>query len=206
MVGLRFIPLPTTSFIIQNRFENTFSDKSQTLYFEWVNYNKISNSMKLAVIAAEDQKFFTHFGFDFNAIQNAIEYNKENKRVRGASTISQQTAKNLFLWSGKSFFRKGLEAYFTLLLEIFWSKERILEVYLNVAQFGKNCFGVEAASKIFFYKNAKDISNIEAAQLASVLPNPNRYKVNSPTKFLKTKTKWIKKQMVQLGEGTLQNY
>jgi monofunctional biosynthetic peptidoglycan transglycosylase len=123
--------------------------------------------------------------------------------VRGASTITQQTAKNLFLWPGKSFIRKGLEAYFTVLLEVFWSKERILEVYLNIAEFGENVYGVQAASQKYFRKDANKLSYHNSASLASVLPNPKRYKVNSPTQYLAKRIQWIERQMYQLGEKTI---
>lgn len=206
IILFRFIPLPTSSFMIQNWGTNLFSENSAKLNYEWVPYNKISNSIKLAVIAAEDQKFFTHFGFDIESISKVLDENKKGKRIRGASTITQQTAKNIFLWPGKSFIRKGIEAYFTFLLEVFWSKERILEVYLNIAQFGKNDFGVEAASKKFFNKSANRLTYQNAAMLAAVLPNPKRYIVNSPSTYQNRRIFWIQKQMRQLGESTLSNY
>lgn len=206
IILFRFVPIPTSSFMIQNSVNNLFSDNSAKLNYEWVSYDKISNSIKLAVIAAEDQKFFTHFGFDIESITKVLDENKKGRRIRGASTITQQTAKNLFLWSDKSFVRKGIEAYFTFLLEIFWSKERILEVYLNIAQFGRNDFGVEAASKKFFKKGANRLTYQNAAMLAAVLPNPKRYIVNAPTTYQNRRIFWIQKQMRQLGEGTLNNY
>ena len=168
--------------------------------------DKISNSIKLAVISSEDQKFFTHFGFDMESISKAFSENKKSKRVRGASTITQQTAKNLFLWPGKSFIRKGIEAYFTFLIEVFWSKERILEVYLNIAQFGVNDFGVEAASRKYFKKSANILTYENAAMLAAVLPNPKKYIVTSPTTYQNRRIFWIQKQMRQLGEGILDYY
>ncbi len=206
IILFRFLPIPTSSFMLQNRAANLFSDSSAKLNYEWVSYNKISNSIKLAVISSEDQKFFSHFGFDIESIEKAWDKNKKGKRIRGASTITQQTAKNLFLWSDKSFIRKGIEAYFTFLLEVFWSKERILEVYLNIAQFGKNDFGVEAASKKFFHKSANRLTYQNAAMLAAVLPNPKRYIVNAPTTYQNRRIFWIQKQMRQLGEGILNNY
>jgi monofunctional biosynthetic peptidoglycan transglycosylase len=189
--------------MMQKRISNLISGESENINYDWVPYNKISNSIKLAVISAEDQKFFNHFGFDIESINKALDQNKKKKRIRGASTITQQTAKNLFLWSGKSFIRKGIEAYFTFFIEVFWSKERILEVYLNIAQFGENDFGVGAASKKYFKKNANQLSYHNAAALASVLPNPIRYKVNSPTKYQQGRIAWIQKQMYQLGETIL---
>lgn len=206
IIIFRFLPIPSSSFMIQKRISNLFIGNSENINYDWVEYHKISNSIKLAVIAAEDQKFFDHFGFDLKSISQAIDQNKRSKKVRGASTITQQTAKNLFLWSGKSFVRKGLEAYFTLLLEILWSKERVLEVYLNIAEFGENVYGVKAASQKFFNKDPKKLTYNNAASLASVLPNPVRFKVNSPSKYLYSRIIWIKKQMNQLGEGILDNY
>ncbi|MCW8850059.1 MAG: monofunctional biosynthetic peptidoglycan transglycosylase [Melioribacteraceae bacterium] len=206
VIIFRFLPLPSSSFMIQKRISNVFSGSSENINYDWVPYYKISNSIKLAVIAAEDQKFFNHFGFDIESINKALDENKKKKRIRGASTITQQTAKNLFLWSGKSFIRKGIEAYFTFFIEVFWSKERILEVYLNIAQFGENDFGVGAASKKYFKKNANQLTYQNAAALASVLPNPIRFKVNSPSKYLQGRISWIQKQMYQLGEETLNSY
>lgn len=200
IIIFRFLPIPASSFMIQQRISNLFSDNISSIQHQWIHYYKMSNSIKLAVIAAEDQKFFEHFGFDLESISEAIDQNKNRKQIRGASTITQQTAKNLFLWPGKSFIRKGLEAYFTILLELFWSKERILEVYLNIAEFGENVFGVQAASQKFFNKDANKLSYHNSASLASVLPNPKRYKVNSPTQYLAKRVQWIEKQMHQLGE------
>ena len=200
IIIFRFLPIPTSSFMLQQRISNLFSDNNASIQYEWIADYKISNSAKLAVIAAEDQKFFDHFGFDVESIVKAIDQNKKRQRVRGASTITQQTAKNLFLWPGKSFVRKGLEAYFTVLLEVFWSKERILEVYLNIAEFGENVYGVQAASQKYFRKDANKLSYHNSANLASVLPNPKRYKVNSPTQYLAKRIQWIERQMYQLGE------
>jgi monofunctional biosynthetic peptidoglycan transglycosylase len=203
IIIFRFLPIPTSSFMLQQRISNLFSEEKSSVLYDWVPDYKISNSAKLAAIAAEDQKFFDHFGFDVESITKAIEQNKNSRRVRGASTITQQTAKNLFLWPGKSFIRKGLEAYFTVLLELFWSKERILEVYLNIAEFGENVYGVQAASQKFFKKDANKLSYHNSASLASVLPNPKRYKVNSPTQYLARRIQWIERQMYQLGEKTI---
>lgn len=206
VIIFKFLPLPSSSFMIQKRISNVLTGSSENINYDWVPYHKISNSIKLAVIAAEDQKFFNHFGFDIESINKALDQNKKKRRIRGASTITQQTAKNLFLWSGKSFIRKGIEAYFTFFIEIFWSKERILEVYLNIAQFGENDFGVGAASKKYFKKNANQLTYQNAASLASVLPNPVRFKVNSPSQYLQGRINWIQRQMNQLGEGILINY
>ncbi|MCB0730703.1 MAG: monofunctional biosynthetic peptidoglycan transglycosylase [Ignavibacteriae bacterium] len=204
VIIFRFLPVPTSSFIVQKRISDIFQDNTQSVFYDWTNYENISPSIKLAVIAAEDQKFPEHFGFDFDSIEKALSQNEKRKIKRGASTITQQTAKNLFLWSDKSFIRKGLEVYFTLLLEIFWSKERILEVYLNIAEFGENIYGVKAASKKYFNVNTSKLSFRNAAQLAAVLPNPKRYKVNSPSPYVQRRTIWIQRQMNQLGQEILE--
>jgi len=204
VIIFRFLPIPSSSFMAQKKISNLFSDKSAQIEYDWVPMYKISNSIKLAVIAGEDQKFFDHFGIDFESILKVLSESKKNKNIRGASTITQQTAKNMFLWSEKSFVRKGIEVYFTFLLELFWSKERILEVYLNIAEFGDNVYGVEAAAKKYFKKNANQITNENAAMLAAVLPNPKRYHVNSPTQYQQKRILWIQKQMRQLGEGKLE--
>ena len=162
----------------------------------------ISPNAALAVIAAEDQRFPNHHGFDFAAIQDALDDQDEGKPLRGASTISQQVAKNLFLWSGRSLIRKGLEVWFTLLLELLWPKERILEVYLNIAEFGDSTFGVEAASQRFFNKSASRLIAIEAARLAAVLPNPLRYRADKPSAYVLKRQRWIERQMRQLGGVT----
>ena len=168
--------------------------------YDWVNLENISPSVQLAVIASEDQRFPDHFGFDFEAIQRAIKYNEKSpKRVRGASTISQQTAKNLILWHGQNWLRKGLEVPATLLLEITWSKKRILEVYLNIAEFGNGIFGIEAASHYYFKKAAKNLTSNEAALLAAILPNPIIYNANKPSALIRKKQAWILRQMRNLG-------
>jgi monofunctional biosynthetic peptidoglycan transglycosylase len=151
------------------------------------------------VVASEDQKFPEHWGFDVEAIEKAYELNQHSHRVRGASTISQQVAKNLYLWSGRSYFRKGLEAYFTLLIEGFWPKRRILEIYLNVAEFGDGTYGAEAASARFFHRPASRLSRSDAALLAAVLPNPERYSVAAPSHYVLQRREWILGQMQALG-------
>lgn len=159
--------------------------------------------MQLAVIASEDQRFTTHYGFDWDAIQSALQHNQRGKRIRGGSTISQQTAKNLYLWHGQSWLRKAIEMPTTLVLETLWSKKRILEVYLNIAEFGPNIFGVEAASQHYFHKPAKQLSNAEAALLAAVLPNPIIFKVDKPCAYVKKRQQHIQRQMGLLGKQHL---
>jgi monofunctional biosynthetic peptidoglycan transglycosylase len=155
--------------------------------------------MHVAVVAAEDQKFPHHWGFDFESIAEAIEDQGPRRRVRGASTITQQVARNLFLWPGRSYVRKGLEAYFTVLLELFWPKRRILEVYLNIAEFGDGTHGVYAAAKTFFGTHPSELTPTEAALLAAVLPNPKRLHANTPSPYVEERARWIEEQMEQLG-------
>lgn len=175
----------------------------EAIRHSWVSLEKISPNMQLAVIAAEDQNFPSHWGFDLDSIVKAIEANQQGAALRGASTLSQQTAKNLFLWSEKSLLRKGVEAYFTGLIELFWSKQRILEVYLNIVEFGPGIFGVEAASRHFYGKPAGRLTADEAARLAVVLPNPYQFQVNRPSTYQSKRIRWIKRQMRQLGAATL---
>lgn len=162
---------------------------------QWVSLDKISIPMQHAVIAAEDQEFENHFGIDVEAIEKAIEFNKNHKRKKGASTISQQVAKNVFLWQNRDWLRKGLELYSTFLIELFWSKDRILEVYLNVAQMGDGIFGAEAAAQHFFKKTAAKLNTYEASRIAACLPNPVRYPVNAPSDYVLKRQEWIMYQM-----------
>ena len=174
----------------------------------WVPLERIDEDLRLAVIAAEDQKFLEHRGFDLEAIEKAMAHNERvaagrARRVRGASTITQQVAKNLYLWSGRSWLRKGLEAYLTVLIEATWSKRRILEVYLNVAQFDRDLFGAEAAAQRFFGKPAARLTRDEAALLAAVLPNPIRYAVERPSRYVRSRQQRILRQMDALGREHL---
>jgi monofunctional biosynthetic peptidoglycan transglycosylase len=165
----------------------------------WVDLDRISPNLPLAVVASEDQKFPEHWGFDAEAIEKAYALNQHSHKVRGASTISQQVAKNLFLWSGRSYFRKGLEAYFTLLIESLWPKRRILEVYLNIAEFGHGTYGAEAAAQRFFHKPASRLTRADAAVLAAVLPNPQHYSAAAPSRYVQQRRDWILGQMQALG-------
>lgn len=164
----------------------------------WQSIDHISPHMILAVIAAEDQKFPDHFGFDIEAIRKAMEGNKAGRNIKGGSTISNQTAKNVFLWPGRSYLRKGLEAYFTLLIEVFWSKERIMEVYLNIAETGNGIYGVEAAAHSFYGKSAENLSRDEAAMIAAVLPNPRRWSPDKPSAYNYQRQRWILRNMNNL--------
>ena len=188
----------TSSIMFQRQMDSFFSGK-KSIKYEWYNYEDISGEVVLAVIASEDQNFPEHFGFDFEQINKAIKERKEKGRLRGASTITQQVAKNLFLWEGRSFIRKGFEAYYSLLLELLWSKKRIIEVYLNIAEMGDNIFGVGVASKIYFAKHPKDLTEDESALIAAVLPNPVRYSVRNPSNYIRKRQTWILIQMNSLG-------
>lgn len=196
-----FMPVPFSAVMVERQFSAWFSgDLGYVAHSDWVSMDEISPWMGLAVIAAEDQKFPDHWGFDVSAIEKAIAHNERNEnRVRGASTLSQQTAKNLFLWDGRSYVRKGLEAGLTLGMEVVWTKRRILTVYLNIAEFGEGIFGVEEASQRYFHKPASRLTASEAALLAAVLPNPIRFKANAPSGYVRQRQQWILRQMRQLG-------
>jgi monofunctional biosynthetic peptidoglycan transglycosylase len=174
-------------------------DSNYVFRHSWVDLDRISPNLPLAVVASEDQKFPEHWGFDVEAIEKAYALNQHSHKVRGASTISQQVAKNLFLWSGRSYFRKGLEAYYTLLIESLWPKRRILEVYLNIAEFGHGTYGAEAAAQRFFHKPANRLTRADAAVLAAVLPNPQRYSAVAPSRYVQQRRDWILGQMQALG-------
>jgi monofunctional glycosyltransferase len=199
VIFFKFFPPWFTPLMAYRSLEAIFSGEDSHIYYEWTTYEKISPEAAIAVVAAEDQIFPKHWGFDVREIKKAVEENKVRKQPRGASTISQQVAKNVFLWNGRSYFRKGLEAYFTLLIEIIWGKERILEMYLNVAEMGNRTFGVQAASQRFFNVSAENISRKQAAALAAVLPNPQRFSVQKPSSYVRTRTSFIIRQMKQLG-------
>ncbi|TNG91836.1 monofunctional biosynthetic peptidoglycan transglycosylase [Pasteurellaceae bacterium USgator11] len=196
----RVVPIPFSAYMLQQKLGHWFSaDFSYELHYDWVALDNISWQMQLAVIAAEDQRFDQHFGLDFAAIQSALDHNARSNRTRGASTISQQTAKNLYLWHGQSWLRKGIEVPTTLMLELLWDKRRILQVYLNIAEFGDGIFGVEAAAQHYFNKSAARLNANEAALLAAVLPNPILYRVDKPSGAVLRKQQWIMQQMNALG-------
>ncbi len=194
----KYVPVPVTPLMVIRYFENT--EKSNSWEHNWVPIENISKNMQLAVICSEDQKFVTHNGFDIEAIEKAYKYNKEGKRIRGGSTISQQTAKNVFLWPERSWLRKGLEVYFTFLIETLWSKERILEVYLNSIEMGPGIYGAEAASQYWFKKSCANLTALEAAAIVSVLPNPRKYRANPATTYIHNRKTWIVKQMRYYGK------
>ncbi len=183
VIVYRWVPVYYTPLMLIRSIQNTGDDKFSTQK-KWVSIDDISYNMVLAVVASEDNNFLTHSGFDWKAIDDAAAHNKKSKRLRGASTISQQVAKNVFLWPNRSYLRKGLEVYFTFLIEMFWSKQRIMEVYLNVIETGKGVYGVEAAAKLYFKKSAKNLSRPEAALIAAILPDPRRRNPAKPTPYL----------------------
>ncbi|MDC9594523.1 monofunctional biosynthetic peptidoglycan transglycosylase [Xenorhabdus sp. IM139775] len=201
VIAFSFLPVPFSMIMIERQIAALTSiNFSYVSHSSWVDQKQISPYMALAVMAAEDQKFPKHWGFDFDAIETAMAYNKKyQKRIRGASTISQQTSKNLFLWEGRSWVRKGLEAGMTTVLELLWSKQRILTVYLNIAEFGDGIFGVEEAAQRYFGKSASRLTASESALLAAVLPNPHRYKVNAPSRYVLQRQQWILRQMQLMG-------
>ncbi|MFW5446810.1 MAG: monofunctional biosynthetic peptidoglycan transglycosylase [Methylophagaceae bacterium] len=199
VILLRFTPIPTSAFMMQKHIADYQADKGFIeIQQQWQSIDAISPHIFHAVIAAEDQLFYQHFGFDLKSIWSAVKVRKSGGKLRGASTITQQVAKNLFLSPSRSLWRKGLEAWFTLLIEIFWSKERILLVYVNIAEFGDHIYGVEAASQRFFSVSAKNLSPYQAALLAGSLPNPIRFKVDNPNAQLREKQTWILQQMRNL--------
>jgi len=195
----RFVPVPFTPLMVIRLVEQTFdSEKKVRLYKDWVPMSEMSRNAPQAVFAAEDQKFLDHKGFDFEAMEKAWENNKKGKRIKGASTITQQTVKNVFLWPSRSYIRKGLEAYFTVLVELLWSKERIMEVYLNVIEMGYGIYGIEAASQAYYNKPAAKLSRNQAAMIAAVLPNPIRWTPAKPTGYIRGRQSWIMRQMNNL--------
>ena len=199
-IFFRWVPLPCSSLMIQRQIASLWEkDKAYRFRYRWVGLERISPYAPLAVIASEDQKFFQHMGFDFDAMEKAWEHNQRRKRVHGASTISQQLAKNLFLWPERSFLRKGMEVYFTLLLEGLWPKRRIIEVYLNVVEFGPGIFGIEAASQAYFHKPAARLNSAEAAILAAILPSPLRSNPSRPSGYISERAWHIQQQMRLMG-------
>jgi len=196
----KYVPVPYTPLMAIRALK---ADAGHETKHQWVPLPDISEEIQLAVICAEDQQFLNHNGFDYEAIEKAYKSNKNGKRLRGGSTISQQTAKNVFLWPGRSWLRKGMETYFTFLIETFWSKERILEVYLNSIEMGDGVYGAEAAANYWFDTSAKHLSSHEAAAIASILPNPRKFKASPRTKYLERRKQWILYQMNNFGNLNL---
>jgi len=203
---LRWLDPPFSAYMAETTLSAWFAhDPTYQYRHHWTDLSRISPNLPLAVVASEDQKFPDHWGFDVEAIEKAYEMNLHSHRVHGASTISQQVAKNLFLWSGRSYFRKGLEAYFTVLIEACWPKRRILEMYLNIAEFGYGTYGAEAAATRFFHKPAAQLTRGDAALLAAVLPNPQRLLVTAPSLYVQQRRTWILDQMQSLGGAEMLN-
>jgi monofunctional biosynthetic peptidoglycan transglycosylase len=191
---MRWLEPPATAFMLQHRAETG----SSNYHYQWKDWPELGSAAALAVMAAEDQKFPDHHGFDITAIQGAVADRLDGQALRGASTISQQVAKNLFLWPGRSLVRKAMEAWFTTLIELSWPKRRILEVYLNIAEFGPGVYGIPAASRTYFAKPATQLTDAEAALLAAVLPNPKELRVEKPTAYLRERQRWIMRHSERL--------
>ena len=196
----KFVPVPYTPLMAIRSFN---SGPGYETKHQWKPMDQISFSMQLAVVCAEDQNFLTHNGFDYEAIEKAFKNNRNSKRLRGGSTISQQTAKNVFLWPQRSWLRKGMEAYFTFLIEKLWSKERILEVYLNSIEMGNGVFGAEAAANYWFNKSAQKLNQYEAASIAAILPNPRNYSASPRSAYIEKRKAWIVNQMRNFGTFVL---
>lgn len=200
VVALRWVDPPISAFMLEKRLQAVSEgDRTYRTDYEWVNLERISSHAAIAVIASEDQQFPFHAGFDLNSIRESVRASEKGKKLRGASTISQQVAKNLFLWNGRSFVRKGVEAWMTVLIEVMWPKERILEVYLNIVELGKGIYGVEAAARRYYNKDAARLTSSEAAVLAAVLPNPIRMHADRPSAYVLQRRDWILGQMRALG-------
>lgn len=191
----RWVPIPVTPLMLKRCIEQKLDGKEMKLRKDWEPIDNISPHLQLAVVCSEDQNFLLHYGFDFKALKKAMVNNEKGKKLRGGSTISQQTAKNVFLWDGRNYVRKAFEAYFTLLIEIFWSKERIMEVYLNVVEFGDGIYGAEAASQHYFKKAAAKLTREEAAILSALLPNPRSYGKNINGRYIQGRKVWCLQQM-----------
>ena len=197
----KYVNPPLTPLMVIRLAEQSFGGQTVKLKKDWISIDKMSASMPLAVVSSEDNLFLEHSGFDFESIEKAKEYNAQmqGRKMRGASTISQQTAKNVFLWPQRSWLRKGLEVYFTVLIEFIWGKKRILEVYLNVIETGNGIYGVESASQSYFGKSASGMSRSEAALIAAVLPNPLKWNPASPTPYIRGRQQWILWNMNNIG-------
>jgi monofunctional biosynthetic peptidoglycan transglycosylase len=200
VVVFKFVPIPFTPLMVIRAIENKIDGNDMVCSHDWEPIDNISVNLQKAVIASEDARFLTHKGFDFDAIQKAMENNEKGKKLKGGSTISQQTAKNVFLWQGRSYFRKGLEAYFTVLIEIIWGKERIMEVYLNSIEMGDGVYGAEAATQYWYRKECSNLTKIEAAGIAAILPNPRKFKASNSSAFINARKARIVKRMRQVGK------
>jgi monofunctional biosynthetic peptidoglycan transglycosylase len=196
----KFVPVPYTPLMLTRSIENKLAGNDMVCSHDWVPIDHISKNLQKAVIASEDGRFLTHHGFDFEAIQKAMENNEQGKKLKGGSTISQQTAKNVFLWQGRSYLRKGLEAYFTVLIELIWGKERIMEVYLNSIEMGDGVYGAQAACEYWYRKDATSLTKIQAAGIAAILPNPRKYKATNSSAYINRRKNRIVKHMGYVGK------
>jgi monofunctional biosynthetic peptidoglycan transglycosylase len=200
VIIFKWVPVPITPLMITRAVENKLEGKDALLSHDWEPIENISPNLQKAVIASEDGNFLKHNGFDFKAMQKAFKNNQKGKRLKGGSTISQQTAKNVFLWQGRSYLRKGLEAYFTVLIELIWGKERIMEVYLNSIEMGNGVYGAEAAAQHWYRKSAVDLTKKEAAGIAAILPNPRKYKATNSSSYIERRKGKIVRVMNQIGK------
>ncbi len=200
VILFKWVPVPFTPLMVTRALEQKFAEKEMTCSHTWVPLEEISTNMQKAVIASEDGTFLSHYGFDFKAMQKAFRNNERGRKLKGGSTISQQTAKNVFLWQGRSYVRKGLEAYFTILIEIVWGKERIMEVYLNSIEMGEGVYGVEAASEYWYKTKADNLTKMQAAGIAAILPNPRKYKASNSSSYIQKRKGKIVKTMRQIGK------
>ena len=194
---LRWFAPPVTAFMLQ---KDHAGGQGSSYQYQWMDWRELGSKAPLAVMAAEDQKFPDHRGFDVDSIHKAVMQRRNNRALRGASTITQQVAKNLFLWPGRSFLRKAIEAYFAMIIEISWPKHRILEVYLNIAEFGPRIYGIPAASRLYFKKTPRQLSEADAALLAAVLPNPKQLQVDKPSAYVRERQRWIMQHAARLGQ------
>jgi len=200
VIVFKWVPIPFTPLMAIRAVENKWEGKDAVLSHDWVPLEEISPNLQKAVIASEDGNFLNHHGFDFQAMQKAFKNNQKGKRIKGGSTISQQTAKNVFLWQGRSYLRKGLEAYFTVLIELIWGKERIMEVYLNSIEMGKGVYGAEEAAKHWYRKSAVNLTKREAAGIAAILPNPLKYKATNSSSYIERRKDKILRNMRHIGK------
>jgi monofunctional biosynthetic peptidoglycan transglycosylase len=200
VVLYKFVPVPFTPLMVTRAIKNISDGRENAFNHDWEPIENISVNLQKAVIASEDGSFLVHNGFDFKAMQKAYKSNERGRRIKGGSTISQQTAKNVFLWQGRSYFRKGLEAYFTVLIEFIWGKERIMEVYLNSIEMGNGVYGAQGAAKYWYRKDAEDLTPIQAAGIAAILPSPRRFTATSSSSYINNRKTKIMRVMRTVGK------
>jgi monofunctional biosynthetic peptidoglycan transglycosylase len=200
VIIFKFVPVPITPLMVSRAVENKLAGKEMICNHDWVPIENISKNLQKAVIASEDGTFLIHHGFDFTAMQKALKNNQKGRKIKGGSTISQQTAKNVFLWQGRSYIRKGFEAYFTVLIELIWGKERIMEVYLNSIEMGDGIYGAQAATQYWYRKDASSLTTREAAGIAAILPNPRKYKASNSTVYINKRKDKIVRIMRHIGK------